>query len=98
MFRSGCVIFVVMEIRKNIEGILREKSLTIPLLAIKLGCTSSNLYVQLGKEYPSLRTLSRIAEALGVPLSELLKEGEGEGPGGFRCPVCGAKLGVVERE
>ena len=85
-----------MEIRKNIDAILREKSLSIAELAIKLHCTPSNLYIQLKKEYPNLETLCKIATALQVPISELLQPASPqEKQPAIICPHCGKQITII---
>lgn len=53
----------------------RAKGLTAEQLAVKAGLTSRTVeYIEAGREGTRLKTLSLLADALDVPLTELLKE------------------------
>jgi len=63
-------------ITKNIEQALDEKNLTRNALADKAGIPKSTLYRNLdrGPEQFKLIELGQIAEALGMPIVELIKD------------------------
>lgn len=80
-------------IKENIGLILKRKSLTFSTLALKLGTSAQNVHAQLGREYPNLEILYRIAGVLGVSISEIL-----EGPSEvvvIACPHCGSEIKVI---
>jgi transcriptional regulator with XRE-family HTH domain len=60
----------------QIRAIRHRKKLTIQALAKKAGNMSYTFLsnVETGKADPSLSTLKRLADALGVSVSELVKE------------------------
>ncbi len=77
----------------RIKELLKEKGLTAKELAAKLGMTETGLGIAISdKGNPSLKRLQEIADALGVPITELFqKPTEGD----FACPHCGAALRIT---
>ena len=64
-----------MELR--IKEVLKEKGLTAVWLATQIGITQPNISnIVSGKSKPSLETLEKIANALGVDIIELFSEKE----------------------
>lgn len=86
-----------------IKELLKEKGLTSKALAEALGVTTVTVsYIINGKTNPSLETVSRIAEVLGVPVwrlfaspEEVKNEMATTSPS-LTCPVCGARLRLTE--
>ena len=65
-----------MNIRNNIKNLCKLKNITQRQLAEKIGVTDNSLSMTLGKNNPQLSTLTNIAEALGVSVSQLLASPE----------------------
>ena len=91
-----------MELR--IKQILRERNITQQQLADMLGITRSAITQQLAGK-PSLVTLEKIAEALEVEMwelfkskSEIVEEITEETKNTIRCPKCGARFVLDEKE
>ena len=91
-----------MELR--IKEILKERNITQQQLADMLGVTRSAITQQLAGK-PSLATLEKIAEALGVEMyelfkskSEIVEEITEETKNTIRCPKCGARFVLDEKE
>lgn len=87
-----------MELR--IKEILKERNLTQQQLADMLGITRSAITQQLSGK-PSLATLEKIAEALGVEMwelfkskSEIVEEIKEETKNTIPCPYCGKPIDV----
>ena len=87
-----------MELR--IKQILRERNITQQQLADMLGITRSAITQQLAGK-PSLVTLEKIAEALGVEMwelftsrSDIIKKDHNT----IICPVCGTKIEFKKKE
>ena len=81
-----------MELR--VKEICKEKGLLFKELADKIGISDVGLRKQV-QGNPSLKTLETIAEALDVPVWQLLvsKEEVQKGEGNtLSCPKCGVKL------
>lgn len=84
-----------------IKDLIKEKGYTQITLAEKIGYSRGSLYQALNGN-PSLSSLQRIADALGVPLwrlfatEEEVKQGLSPEPakGSFCCPKCGAKMRI----
>ncbi|NCB01968.1 MAG: XRE family transcriptional regulator [Spirochaetia bacterium] len=69
-----------MDIHLAIQHILTEKNITISAVSRESGLTRSYIYKVLsGRHSPTIYTLSRFAEALEMPLSELIMVAEGDG-------------------
>ena len=91
-----------MNIRNNIKNLCKLKNITQRQLAEKIGVTDNSLSMTLGKNNPQLSTLTNIAEALGVSVSQLLASPEElelltglsqeERGKVLRCPHCGEEL------
>ncbi len=91
-----------MNIRNNIKNLCKLKNITQRQLAEKIGVTDNSLSMTLGKNNPQLSTLTNIAEALGVSVSQLLASpeelelltGQSQEERGkvLRCPHCGEEI------
>lgn len=92
-----------MNIRNNIKNLCKLKNITQRQLAEKIGVTDNSLSMTLGKNNPQLSTLTNIAEALGVSVSQLLaspeelelltgQSQEEERGKVLRCPHCGEEI------
>ena len=91
-----------MELR--IKQILRDRNIPQQQLADMLGITRSAITQQLAGK-PSLVTLEKIAEALEVEMwelfkskSEIVEEITEETKNTIRCPKCGARFVLDEKE
>lgn len=72
-----------MELR--IKSILKQKGMTAKELAEKTGISQTMLsYVMSGTTQPSVKTLEKIAQAMGVHISELFVDA----PTIIVCPHC----------
>lgn len=91
-----------MEIRDNVKRLCKLHGVTQRQLAEKIGVTDNSLSMTLGKNNPQLSTLSNIADALGVSVSQLLASpeelelltGQSQEERGkvLRCPHCGEEI------
>jgi len=80
----------------RIKDILKEKGITISSLAEQIGTPQTSLSRALGENgNPTFDTLSKIAAALGVEVSELFSAPK---EGVIHCPKCGAKLELKKAE
>lgn len=67
------------DIKVAVQKALDTKGLSQCAVAKKLGCPSSNInHICRGRAGNNVRTLKRIADALGMKLSELIALGEDE--------------------
>lgn len=74
----------------RIKDVLKEKKVTALSLAEKIGIAQPSMSnIVNNKVTPSLDTVEKIADALGVPITELF---EAPAAGNFTCPNCGASL------
>lgn len=93
-----------MDIKNNVKRLCKLHGVTQRQLAEKIGVTDNSLSMTLGKNNPQLSTLSNIADALGVSVSQLLASPEefelltgGNRPAEenakvLRCPHCGEEM------
>ena len=58
----------------KIKLLLAEREMNQSDLAVKIGVNRQQVNEILGRETCSLKTLGRIAKALGVPVAEIVKE------------------------
>lgn len=80
----------------RIKDILKEKGVTISSLAEQIGTPQTSLSRALGENgNPTFDTLSKIANALGVSVSELFDAPKEDI---IHCPNCGAKLELKKSE
>lgn len=86
----------------RIKELIKEKGYTLQDFAAKIGMTYPGLY-QIINGQPSMPSLIKIAEALGVELWELFADGreiaaryqeQHPTPDALRCPRCGARLTI----
>ncbi len=76
----------------RIKDILKERKMSAVKLAETVGITQPNMSnIVNGKSMPSLETLEKIANALGVPVSELF---EAPKEGVITCPNCGKQITI----
>lgn len=78
----------------RILELCKQKGITQKDLAEKIGMTPVGL-AKAANGNPTFETLGKIADGLGVPVSELIDEPKA---GNFTCPKCGAVLEVKERD
>lgn len=74
-----------MNITETVKQICRLKGLTLAELAEKIEVSASSLS-QIMKGNPTLSKLTAIADALNVPVSEILSDGNTKAK--VRCPYC----------
>lgn len=83
-----------MELR--IKEILKEKKITAISLAEAVGMAQPSMSnIVNGKVMPSVETLEKVANALGVPFTDLFEHPQ---QNVITCPKCGTRLEVKERE
>lgn len=89
--------------KTRIKELIKEKGYTLQDFAAKIGMTYPGLY-QIINGQPSMPSLIKIAEALGVELWELFADGreiaaryqeQHQTPDAMRCPRCGARLTIT---
>jgi transcriptional regulator with XRE-family HTH domain len=74
------------------KEILKAKKITTASLAEKVGITRANMSnIVNGKTTPSIPTLEKIADALGVHVSELFEQPQNDT---INCPHCGGKIKI----
>lgn len=79
-----------MELR--IKEVLKSQEMTTATLADNVGITRANMSnIVNGKTTPSLPTLQKIADALGVSIVELFAQPKSKP---YKCPKCGANLQI----
>ena len=94
----------------NVKNICARQNIDLTILAKRLQIQRNALYITLRNKGIRLDTLKRIAFALNVNLSELVKDDEKENNNGinhtqtesvnnsFVCPYCGTLLHVIPEE
>jgi transcriptional regulator with XRE-family HTH domain len=74
----------------RIKEICKEQGITLSELADRIEMKSANLSVSLSeKENPTITTLMKIANALGVPFSDLFTQPK---ENTVNCPYCGGRI------
>ena len=76
----------------RVKELCREHGLTMNELAEQMGMKRESLSRAVNGN-PTLETLEKIAEALGVPITELF-EVAGDGAAVLRCPHCGQPINL----
>lgn len=76
----------------RIKEVIKEKGLTVTLLAKKMGINRVGLSNHINGN-PSVEIIQRIADALGVDIVELFEPAKSNE---FTCPSCGTKLKVTK--
>lgn len=80
----------------RLKEICKEKGTTLNDLSAVVGISRVSLSgIATGKQKPSLDTLEKLADALGVSIGELFAA---KPSNTIVCPKCGAALEVVVRE
>jgi transcriptional regulator with XRE-family HTH domain len=89
-------IFVGVKIYINmrIKEVLKEKGMTAKELAVKIGVTPPSISVAINGNM-TIEMLNRIADALGVPVTDLFEQPASDT---ITCPKCGAKLEIKAKE
>jgi transcriptional regulator with XRE-family HTH domain len=72
----------------NIKKVIKAKGLTSVEVAQKMGITKVGLSQHINGN-PSVEVLTRIADAIGVDISELFEPAEADV---INCPACGVRL------
>lgn len=79
-----------MELR--IKEVIKEKRMTITELADVMGINRVNLSNMVNGN-PTVETLNKIADALGVPLTELFEQPKSNNAY-LSCPHCGKSINI----
>ena len=85
-----------MNIKQRIEQELSRRGLTKKDLAERLGIPAQNVNSTVLTN-PKLEVLERVADALGVPLRDLVDDGGG-GTATIECPSCHARFEIELKE
>lgn len=81
----------------RLKEVLDEKNMSLVSLSEKTGIEKGNLSaIANNKKNPTVETLSKIANALEVPMWQLFASPEEVGGNTFTCPKCGVRLKLVE--
>jgi DNA-binding phage protein len=83
-------ILYIMELR--VKDICKEKGILFKELAEKLNVSDIGLRASL-KGNPTIGTLEKIAEALGVPFTELFERPKSD-TASLTCPNCGKNINI----
>ncbi len=63
-----------MKINKDkARSVMKEKKITYDRLGEMLGCTKQNAWYYLHRENPKYETIEKVANALGIDISELIE-------------------------
>ena len=81
---------------QRIRDIAKSKGLTMQQLAEKINIAATSLSRSLSSN-PTLETLQKIADALGVHISELFEKKQDKEDNEFKCPNCGASLEIKKK-
>lgn len=76
----------------RIKEVIKEKGLTITELAEKMGINRVNLSSMVNGN-PTVETLNKIADALGVPITELFERPKKDSLH-LTCPHCGKDINL----
>lgn len=100
----------MIDFKTRIKDLCKEKGVTQQELAEKMGMQYTQLNAilrgidpndKVTKTYPSIKTLMRIAEALGIEVEdifvtdEVLSRHKGANADGFVCPHCGKEVTIT---
>lgn len=78
----------------RIKEVLKEKKMTVVFLASSVGMAQPSMSnIANGKTTPSLETLEKIANALGVPVTELFEQPKHD-TAQLTCPHCGKSIEI----
>jgi len=81
-----------MDLSVRIKEVIKEKGLTIQSLADTMGINRVNLSSSINGN-PTVETLQKIADALGVPISELFEQPDKDTVQ-LTCPNCGKSITI----
>ena len=76
----------------NIKKKIKECGWTVSKLAEELGIKQASLSTIINGDNPSYQTLKKIADKLGISVSELVREEEE--PTIISCPICGGTFSL----
>ncbi|MEY8609032.1 helix-turn-helix transcriptional regulator [uncultured Parabacteroides sp.] len=78
----------------RIKEVLKEKKITVVSLANSVGMAQPSMSnIVNGKSTPSLETLDKIADVIGVPVTELFEQPKKESLS-LTCPHCGKDINI----
>jgi transcriptional regulator with XRE-family HTH domain len=78
----------------RIKEILKDKGIAVKDLAVMINLAPPNVSNLInGKSKPSIDVFERIADALGVPISDLFEQ---PAENTITCPSCGTRLKVTK--
>lgn len=78
----------------RIKEVLKEKKITVVSLANSVGMAQPSMSnIVNGKSTPSLETLDKIADAIGVPVTDLFEQPKKDSLS-LTCPHCGKDINI----
>ena len=78
----------------RIKEVLKEKKITVVSLANSVGMAQPSMSnIVNGNSTPSLETLDKIADVIGVPVTELFEQPKKESLS-LTCPHCGKDINI----
>ncbi len=78
----------------RIKEVLKEKKITVVSLANSVGMAQPSMSnIVNGKSTPSLETLDKIADAIGVPVTDLFEQPKKDSLS-LTCPHCGKNINI----
>ena len=78
----------------RIKEVLKEKKITVVSLANSVGMAQPSMSnIVNGKSTPSLETLDKIADVIGVPVTEFFEQPKKESLS-LTCPHCGKDINI----
>ena len=81
--------------KSRIKDLLKGRGMTMSELASIIGTTQTSISRMLGENgNPTYETLMKVSEALGVEIQELFAADTNT----IRCPKCGARVVLDEKE
>ena len=78
-------------VNTNIKRVIRSNGWTLDRVAAQMGITQPTLSAAINGN-PTLDTLQRIADVVGVSVPVLLSGGAEATPGAITCPHCGKSI------
>ncbi|MBO6033997.1 MAG: helix-turn-helix transcriptional regulator [Prevotella sp.] len=82
----------------NIKKKIQQQGMTLAMVAEKMNIKAPTLSTIINNKNPKYESLQKIADALGITVSELVSESEENKTATIHCPHCGKPITIEAKD
>jgi transcriptional regulator with XRE-family HTH domain len=82
----------------NIKKKIQQNGMTLAMVAEKIGIKAPTLSTIINSNNPKFESLQKIADAIGISVSELVSDSEENKSATIQCPHCGKPITIEAKD